>query len=497
MTDLFAIASPRAGRRLRGTAAAALSCAALLALPACAYRPVTDADPAVRDVPARWSGDAVQAADGSGLADWWLRFGDAELSDLVDEALEASPSVQAALAVLRQSRAQLEVTGAGLLPSLDASVSAQSSRSAGQSATKRFGAGLDAGWELDLSGATRAGIAAAEFDAHAAGMQVAEVRVSLAAEVALAWIEWRDLQTRLEIARDNLAAQDDTRQIADWRHQAGLVAALDVEQAITAVEQLRAQLPLLEASLAQARHRLAVLTGRTPDGLAGLIAAPVPLPPDELVLTFPADTLRQRPDVRQAETQVQAARARVAQASAAHWPSLRLSGSLGLQAATVGGLSGGGASVRSALAGLSLPLFEGGAISARVRAQQAALDQAHANYRGVVLTALQEVEDALAALAGERARSASLQAAATAAATAATLASQQYEAGLVAFDTVLQAQRTRLSAEDSVASAHASLAADYVRLYKALGGGWTPQPAKPLTSLRSPPPAAPMEASPT
>ena len=169
----------------------------------------------------------------------------------------------------------------------------------------------------------------------------------------------------------------------------------------------------------------------------------------------------------------------MAQADAARWPSLNLSGSLGLQALTLGGLTGGGAAVRSLMAGLSLPLFDGGAIAGRLRAQQAASEQALAHYRASVLGALQEVEDALAALAGDRARGVSLQAAAQAAERAQALARQQYQAGLIDFNAVLQSQRTQLAAQDSQASARASLAANHVRLYKALGGGWAAGSADP------------------
>lgn len=460
---------------------AVLALALPLALAACVAPPTAEGEPtAAIELPARWSAPAPeQAASATGLAAWWQRFGDAELSALVEDALRTSPTVEAAMAALRQSRALADVAAAGLLPSVGATASAQRSGTAAQGSSNRFAAGLNASWEPDLSGGTRAGADAAALDARAAQLRLADVQVSLAAEVALAWIDVRLLHARQAIAQDNLQAQEDTLRIARWRHQAGLVSALDVEQASAAAEQTRAQLPLLRASLAQARHRLAVLSGRPPAALPELAGGAVPLPPDVLALAFPTDTLRQRPDVRQAEAQVLAARARVAQADAARWPSLNLSGSLGLQALTLGGLTGGGAAVRSLMAGLSLPLFDGGAIAGRLRAQQAASEQALAHYRASVLGALQEVEDALAALAGDRARGVSLQAAAQAAERAQALARQQYQAGLIDFNAVLQSQRTQLAAQDSQASARASLAANHVRLYKALGGGWAAGSADP------------------
>ena len=454
-------------RWLLPLAAAVLAGCASLAPPDAALPPDT--------VPARWTHAGIDQPQPTDLAGWWQRFDDATLTALVQQALAANPSVHGALAALRQSRALADVARAGYSPSLGGSASAQRSRSGHDDARNSFGLGLDASWEPDLFGATRAGVGAAEADARAAALSLADLQVSLAAEVALATIDLRHQQARLSIAQANLAAQDDTLQIARWRQQAGLVSALDVEQASAAAEQTRAQLPLLQTALDQARHRLAVLTGRAPGTLADLGAAPVPLPPDDLVAAFPADTLRQRPDVRRAEAQMQAAWARVAQADAARYPSLRLSGSLGLQALTLGDLFSGGALVRSILAGLSAPIFDGGAIAGRVQAQRAAFDQARAGYQSSVLAALQEVEDALVALRGDRARIDSLQAAAAAAERADALARQQYQAGLIDFNAVLNSQRTLLSAQDAQASVRASLAADHVRLYKALGGGWKAQ----------------------
>lgn len=427
-------------------------------------------------VPAQWSVAAVRPDQPpTDLVSWWERFGDAKLSALIEEALNHSPTVQAAVAALRQSRALAGVAAASLAPSASGSASVQRSYTDAQGYRNSFGLGLDASWEPDLFGGLRAGVNAAEADARAAEMALANVQVSLAAEVALAYIDLRNQQARLKIARENLAAQDDTLQIARWRNQAGLVSSLDVEQALAAAEQTRAQVPLLQTALSQARNRLAILTGRAPADLAALPVAPVPLPPDNLALAFPTDTLRQRPDVRQAEAQVQAAYASTKQADAERYPSLRLGGTIGLQSLTLGSLFNGSSTIGSLLAGLTQPIFDGGAIAGRLQAQEAALEQARAAYGTRVLEALQDVEDALAALQGDRERVGSLNAAATAARNADLLARQQYQAGLIDFNTTLQSQRTLLSAQDAQASVTASLAADHVRLYKALGGGWSPE----------------------
>jgi multidrug efflux system outer membrane protein len=272
--------------------------------------------------------------------------------------------------------------------------------------------------------------------------------------------------------------------------QAGLATSLESEQARAAVEQTRAQLPLLQTQIEQSHHALAVLTGQPPGALAAELAsaAPVPRAPADIALAFPADTLRQRADVRAAELQARAALARVAQADARRLPDFRIGGSLGLSALTLGALTSGASFTSALLASVSLPIFDGGAIRAQVGVQQAALDQARAGYQAAVLTALQEVEDALAALRQDRARLVSLQNAADAANNVALLARQRYSSGLVDFQTVLDTQRTQLNAQDNVASATASVSADHVRLYKALGGGWS---ADSLGTLSQPASAIP------
>ena len=417
----------------------------------------------------------AQLAPASPLAAWWQRWDDAPLHALIEHALQASPTVRQAQAALRQARAQVEVQTANLSPGLDASTSAQRSRANNQSGN-RFQAGLDARWEWDVWGRLEAGVEASQAEAQASQANLAQTQVTLAAEVALQYINLRSLQTRLEIAQRNLASQHETLQLTDWRVQAGLSSALVSEQARASTEQTAAQIPQLHSSLAQARHRLAVLTGQAPAALDTLLAdaRPIPQPAADLARALPAETLRQRPDVYMAEERIRAALARVAQADAARYPSFRLGGSIGLSALTLGTLGTGAAVANALLASVSVPLLDGGAARAQVQVQEAALEQARIAYQATVLTALQEVEDALVALQGDRQRLTHLQAAAQAAENAALFAQQRYRSGLIDFQSVLETQRTLLSTQDSVASTAASMAANHVRLYKALGGGWTP-----------------------
>lgn len=444
----------------------------------------TTAEAAGVAVPAAWSASSPAsgtARNAESLAAWWSRFGDATLTTLVEQALAANTDVASAQAALRQSRALADVQSARLLPSLGADASAQRSRAQGSTTTGSYRAGFDASWEPDIFGGNRAGSNAASLSAQASAANLGDVQVSVAAEVALNYLTLRSTEARLVIARNNLALQQETQQITQWRVQAGLATSLDAEQARAAVEQTRAQLPALQTTIAQTRHQLALLTGRTVAGLQVPANAALPAVPADLALSFPADTLRQRADVRAAELRVGAAAQQIVQVDAARHPSFSLGGSLGLSALTLSGLTGGGSLAGSLLAGVSLPVFDGGAGKAQVRAEQAAYDQARESHRAAVLTALKDVEDALVALAGDRERLVSLRAAAEAADNAALLARQRYESGLVDFQTVLDTQRSLLSTQDSVASVGAEIAAGHVRLYKALGGGWTPDAAAAAT----------------
>ena len=458
---------------LVGLALGLVACAPMSAAPEQALSVVT--------VPAVWANTGTQAAAANPtLVRWWQFFDDPLLGQLIAQALASNTSVHGAQAALRQARALRDVAAAGLWPSLGSAASAQRSRRS-DSTGNSFQAGLDASWELDVFGANRSAVSASEAAALASAANLGTVQVSIAAEVALDYLALRSAQERLGIARANLASQSETLQLTQWRWQAGLVSALEAEQARAATEQTAAQLPALQTSIAQTGHALAVLTGQPPTALTQLLAQaePVPQPGNSLTLAFPAETLRQRSDVQAAEFQLTAAAARVAQADAQRLPNFKLGGSLGLSALSLGALTDGASVVAAVLASVSWPLLDGGAAQAQGRAQRAAFDQARATYQATLLTALQEVEDALVALRQDRARLLRLQNAATSADIAATLASQRYSSGLVDFQAVLETQRNRLSTQDSVASTRATVSADHVRLYKALGGGWLPDAGQP------------------
>lgn len=457
--------------------AAALAMMALAGCSSLLVHPDTDVSRVVA-VPPAWD-QGVATADATTLADWWQRFGDPQLAALVTQALARNTDVRTAQASLRQARDQRVITASGLYPNVGASGSAARSQTRGSDAVTSYGAGIDASWEPDIFGGTAAEVAAADATTLATELSLANVQVSIAAEVASQYITWTGLTLRLAIARENLASQEETLQIAQWRAQAGLTTSLDVEQARTSTETTRAQIPALTSSIAQAQSALAILTGATPEALQATLrsTAAVPVADEALTFSFPAQTLRQRPDVHGAEAQVVAAAQRVTAADAARYPSFNIAGSLGVSALTLAGLTGGTSLAASILGGVSVPIFNAGALAAQVRVQDAALEQARIAYESTVLAALKEVEDSLVALKSTRERLATLRRAADSAQNASLLARYRYNSGLIDFTAVLQTQLSLLSVQDSVANGETELAIAHVRLYKALGGGWQPGPA--------------------
>jgi NodT family efflux transporter outer membrane factor (OMF) lipoprotein len=437
------------------------------------------------DVPADWNRldisaePMMDAAKSGDLSQWWQSLNDPLLTELVAEALLASPDLRSAQARLREARARRTVAASARFPTVTAAGNAssrESSEEAGSGDTRElYSAGLDATWELDVFGGVRRSIEAAEADLASSESRLQDTQVSLAAEVATNYVEVRSLQIRLRIARDNLASQSETLQLTEWRAQAGLVSSQDVEQARSNREQTQAQIPSLETGLAEAEHRLDILLGKTPGTLHPRLAATGSLPavPKQIAVGIPADTLRQRPDVRAAERTLAAETARVGVAEAARYPAFKLSGSIGLEALTLSALDNSGASTSTLLGGITAPLFDAGRLRSQVEIQDAVREQAAIAYEQTMLSALQDVENALVALARNRERSEALAIATASANNAAELARQRYTAGLIDFQSVLDTERSVRVIEDSLATSRADGVLALIRLYKALGGGWT------------------------
>ena len=429
-------------------------------------------------MPTAWQAETPDTGKRQDFSRWWQQLDDPLLTRLIDEALSGSLDLKAAQARLRQARATRNQAVGGYFPTIAASAGASSNRQAEvinpNYVGTTYSAGFDASWEIDLFGGTRRGVEAATADQAASAANLNNARVSLVAEVALNYVELRGYQRRLAIAAENLASQGETLQIVQWRNQAGLASSVDVEQARANYEQTRATMPDLEVGAYQAENRLAVLLGHHPGTLHDELRAYKPLPevPASIASGIPADILLQRPALTGAERTLAAETARVGQKMAARYPSLSLSGSFGWEAFSFGALSGAGAVASATAASLAATVFDGGRLRSAVDIQSAVQEQALIAYESSILTALEEVENALKAHAVARDRLNARQAAADAARNAAQLGEMQYESGLTDFQKVLDTQRTRLTAEDNLSTAQSAVLTSLIKLYKALGGGW-------------------------
>lgn len=436
-------------------------------------------------VPAAWhntmkGGLKSVSPEAEQLAQWWDGLGDPHLSRLIEEAAANNLDLKLAQARLREARARRGVSAANRFPTLNASAGANRSRSSeemglgGGKMSETYSAQFDASWELDVFGGKRRALEAAEASLEASREDMREVQVSLLAEAALNYVELRSYQARLAIAQSNLASQTETWQISRWRHEAGLTTQLDEDQARLNLEQTRSQIYTLQTGLEQSKNRLAVLLGRKPGELTELeTPAAIPLIPVEVAVGIPADTLRNRPDLRRAERQLAAATAQVGVAAAALYPNFSLSGTLGLQALSSTNLLQSSARMFSVAANAGWVLFDAGRIRQNIEVQNALQEQALIRYESAVLGALRDVENALVAYAEEQNRRVALADAVQAAQSAAGLAASQYAAGLIDFQAVLDTQRSLLNLQDQLSQSDAAVASNLARLYKTLGGGWT------------------------
>ncbi len=434
-------------------------------------------------LPAAWknAGKFPVAAPSKDLARWWGRFEDPTLSRIIADALRNNPDLASASARVREARARRNAEASSLFPSLSGSGSVGSNSSqtlgGGGTDTTSSSAGLNASWEIDLFGKNRSRVEAATAQYGSAQENFHSVQASLASEIAIAYTNLRVNEAALGVLLRTVSTREETTKLATWRTQSGEADSLESSQAISSLEQARAAVPSRQQSIAQSRNLLALLAGQAPGGLDGLLSSgkkSIPNPTSSLAIGIPADTIRQRPDVRIAGYQLLAAAASTRAANAERYPSLNLTGSLGLNSLGSGKVFDPQSTSASIAAGITSPIFNAGRIRSNIEAQDAAEEQAYLGYRSTVLTALSEVEDALIACRRTSERLATLEKATAAAREAATLAQQRYEAGVTDILTVLDSQRTLLGLEESLFTVRASRTIAYIQLYKALGGGWSP-----------------------
>jgi NodT family efflux transporter outer membrane factor (OMF) lipoprotein len=431
------------------------------------------------------------------LNQWWLAFNDPQLNDLIEAALAHSPDVHIAQARLRESRSQLQVQRADALPKVSGDVAAlrlrepdlsalnsgssssgSGSSSSGGGPLQLYTAGFDATWEIDLFGGTRRAIEAASAEAEAVDADLADTQVSLAAEVAQTYIELRDQQTRLELARRQADTEQKMLTLTQQRRERGTAADLDVERLTTQVENTRSTLIPLDAQLTDSLDRLAVLTGRAPGALDQQLADTRPLPalPETVAIGDPAAMLQQRPDIRAAERRLASSNAEIGEHVADFFPKVTLLGDIGFSAADPGHLLR-----KSNFSWIGAPylqwnVFDFGRTIGSVHAAEASRDEAEARYTKTVLGALQDANSSLSRYGHQREHVVTLQKVQVSASHSATLMRQRYAAGVATLIDLLDTQRTEFTAQQNVVAGQAELLKDFVSLQKSLGMGWQAHP---------------------
>jgi multidrug efflux system outer membrane protein len=475
----------------------------LLTVTGCLVGP--DFKPPQTQVPAAWI-DTATAQPPSGplqdLVHWWTAFNDPMLSSLVERAIQSNLDLKLAQARIRQARAARNVAAAGLGPTVNAGGNYVRSASGVQTAagsknltSSLYRTGLDAAWELDIFGGVRRSVEAADASVQAAVEDRRDVLVTLAAEVALNYTDLRSFQQQIAIAQENLKAQRHTAEITRLRYEAGFVGALDVANANAQVASTASQIPLLEAFTRQTIYSLSILLGREPSALLQELtpAAAIPAAAPAAPAGVPADLLRRRPDIRRAEAQIHADTAQIGVATADLFPKFTLSGSMGFQSNQFSSWLDWVNRFWSFGPAASWEIFASGAIRANIELQKAVQEQSLITYQQTVLTALQDVENALISSTKEAQRREALAEAVDANRKAVQYSIQLYTQGQVDFLNVLDAQRSLYVSEQALVQSTHDISTDLVALYKALGGGWTEEPQMkkdpanpPRLSLQSP-----------
>jgi NodT family efflux transporter outer membrane factor (OMF) lipoprotein len=417
---------------------------------------------------------------------WWTAFGDPTLDQLIAEASQQNLTLKMAGLRILEARAERGIAEGNLLPQQQ-EMTAQYSRNA-MSATAypfniialpqynydNWSTGFDAAWELDFWGRFRRAIEAADAHLNAQVEGYDNVLVLLQAEVATNYIQMRAYEERLQLARKNVELQTETLGIITLREQQGLVTQLDVQQATANLGTTESLIPILVSGHRRAQNRLCILRGEPPRRLAERVKSPgtIPVPPQEIIVGIPAELLRRRPDVRQAEREAAAQSAQIGIAEAEFYPHIAISGTIGVQAEQLNQLFTSSSLVGAIGPGIRWNILNYGRIKNNVRAQDARFQQAVINYRDTVLRANEEVENGVVNFLQEQDRVKSLEKTTRADALSVEIALQQYEKGLIAYQPLLDSQRALVQQQDALAESRGSVGTNLVAIYKALGGGW-------------------------
>lgn len=416
-------------------------------------------------------------------APFWESFGDPTLNRLVDETLLANHDLRIALSRYDRANALLRGVKFDFFPTVTANAQAGESRSSadqmpgvarGERDVESYQTGVTASWELDLFGRVRRGVESQRADTAASAADLEALQVAIVGELVNSYVGLRGVQARLQVARENADNQRETLRLVDARLEAGRGTEFDAARARAQLESTLARVPALEAAEAVTMHRLAVLSGRTPEALVAelLPAQALPALPDRFDPGTPGELLRRRPDIRAAEARLHAATARIGVATAELFPRFTLGGLIGSQAIDSSALFERDSETRLIALGIDWSFLDIGRVRARIAAADAEAEGELARYQQTVLLALEDTENALVRYARARDEDAHLARAATDSARAAELARVRFEAGAADLFEVLDAERNRLQAQDALADVRTRSVSGAVGVYRALAGGW-------------------------
>ena len=414
---------------------------------------------------------------------WWELFGDETLNELIGIALEENQDIGIAAARIEEFRALLGVTRSNQFPNVDVGGTAGRSRASQNTVLGNLIGGpvdsyqlrADVFFEVDLFGKLRRSTEAARALLLAEEENRRAVTISLVAAVAQSYMTLRDLDARLEIARRTRDARQDTLDIINARFGEGVVARIDVNQAEIQLAIAAAAAAAAERAVVQTENQLSVLLGRNPGAIPrGRALMDQVLTPD-IPAGLPSELLQRRPDVLATEAALAAQTARIGVAQASRWPSLSLTGALGLESQELADLSSSDSDFWNAGLGIVAPVYNAGRLRSQVEAEQARAEQALLSYQQVVLRAFAEVEDALVAVRTYRDEHAARRMQVAAASNAAILSRARYDGGVTSYLEVLDTERSLFEAELSESQTLRLYLNSIIELYKALGGGWNPE----------------------
>lgn len=412
---------------------------------------------------------------------WWRNFNDPVLDSLIDVAVKQNYSVQMAADRIAMAKANLRSEQGSYAPTFGLSAGWNRQQTSGntgslpQTTTQYADAALSMSWEIDVFGSIRNRVKAQKENFAASKEEYNAVMVSLCAQVATAYINLREMQQEMQVVMQNCLSQQAVVEITKKRYETGLVSKLDVAQAQSVYYSTKASLPSLEAGIIQYTNSLAILMGLYPQDVKYLMDAPRPLPDyiETVGIGIPANLLLRRPDIRSAERQVNAQAASLGASKSDWWPQVFVKGSIGFASHDIDKIANHNSLTYEIAPAISWNFFQGGKLAQATRLAKAQLDETVRQFNQTVLTSVQEVDNAMSAYKNSIKQIVALREVVNQGQQTLDLSLDLYKQGLTPFQNVLDAQRSLLSYENQLTQAKGSSLLYLIKLYQALGGGWS------------------------